>query len=170
MNLNQKKTRFNFVDAVILLIVLAVIATAVYLIVNELKPTQKPRQTGTMDFTVRIASVDEAALSLFTNGIFVKDSVTGETIGEIVAVRSEKTKYYGTVAVSDGNGGYVVPSSEYSEKYDVYVTVLCSAETVSRGIQQVGSTKLLIGATVYFKIPSFTSISYITDYTLMPMG
>ncbi len=170
MNLNQKKIRFNFIDAVILLIVLLVIAAAAYLIINDLTPDNNVRQTGTMDFTVRISSVDASALPLFTHGTLVKDSVSGKVIGEIATVRTEKTKYYGTVAASDGNGGYVVPSSEYDEKYDVYVTVLCSAELDARGIHHVGSTKVLIGSTVYFKIPSFTSISYITDYTLMPMG
>ncbi len=170
MNRAQKKARFNFVDAVILLIVLAIIGSAIYLIVSDLKISRNSRQTNTVDFTVRISSVQESALPLFTEGTIVKDSVTGKIIGNIISVETKKAKYFGTVATPNESGVYTVPVSEYSDKYDVYVKILTTAEMDTRGIQYVGDTKILIGSEVYFKIPSFTSISYITDYTLMPMA
>lgn len=170
MNLEKKKTRFNFIDAVIVLIIIAIIGLAAYLIVRDLQ-SQKvpPRLTGNMDFTVRISSVDEEALPLFEKGVIVKDSVTGATLGEIVAVVKEKSRHYGTVAQLDENGSYVVPVSEYEDRYDLHVIVRATADKDVRGIHYVDNTKILIGSTVYFKIPSFTSISYITDFTPMIM-
>lgn len=172
MNREKKKARFNFIDAVIILIILAIIAAAAYLIVTDMQQAKNPRQTGNMDFTVRISAVSEAALSLFEQGAVVKDSVTGEVIGEIAAVRSEKTRYFGNTAVANDTdpaeeSGYTVPVSEYDDKYDVYVTVIATAGKDARGIHYVGNTKILVGSTVYFKIPSFASISYVTEYTPM---
>lgn len=167
MNREKKKTRFNFIDVVIILIILAIIAAAAYLLVNGLQENQTPRQMGNMDFTVRIASVSEEALPLFELNTVVKDSVTGEVIGEIVSVRSEKTRYFGKTAIAseENDGTYVVPVSEYEDKYDVYVTISAKAGKDTRGIHYVGDLKILVGSTVYFKIPSFTSISYITDHS-----
>lgn len=167
MNREKKKTRFNVIDAVIVLIILAIIAAAAYLLVNDAQERQTPRQMGNMDFTVRIASVSEEALALFEPNTVVKDSVTGETIGEIVAVRSEKTRYFGKTAIAseEKKGTYIVPVSEYEDKYDVYVTISTKAGKDIRGIHYAGNLKILVGSTVYFKIPHFTSIAYITEYT-----
>jgi hypothetical protein len=166
MNLEKKKTRFNFIDAVIILIIIAIIGAAAYLIVNDMQTNKVSRLTGNMDFTVRISSVDEEALALFDRGVIVKDSVTGAVSGEIFGIDAQKSRYYGNVA-TEGDEGYIVPVSEYEDKYDVHVIIRANAEKDLRGIQYVNDTKILIGSTVYFKIPSFTSISYITDFTPM---
>ena len=167
MNREKKKVRFNFIDAIIILIILAIVAAAAYLLVNDAQERQNPRQMGNMDFTVRIASVSEEALPLFELNTVVKDSVTGEVLGEIVAVRSEKTRYFGKIAIpsEENDGAYTVPVSEYEDKYDVYVTISTKAGKDTRGIHYAGDLKILVGSTVYFKIPSFTSIAYITEYT-----
>ncbi len=166
MNREQKKARFNIVDAVIILIVLAILACATYLIASDLQARKNTRQMGNMTFTVRISEVNQEALSLFETGTVVKDSVTGAALGKIAAVTMENTKYYGSVASPDG-GSYTLPVSAYSDKYDVYVIVSATASRDDRGIHYAGDTKVLVGSTVYFQIPSFTSVSYITDFTPM---
>ncbi len=166
MNREQKKARFNFVDVLILLVVLAIIGAAIYLVVSELGSRKITRQNGNMSFTVRISSVDEEALSLFAEGVIVKDSVTGTQLGNIVSVSTENSFYYGSTAVMDPDGGdYILPVSVYSNKYDVYVTIRTEAELDERGIHYVGDTQILVGSTVYFRIPSFASVSYITNFT-----
>ena len=159
----NKKARFNFIDALIILLILAVIFAAVYLVMGVLR---QPRNatTGNIEFDVRISSVDESYLSLIKNGETVKDSVTGAVIGTIVDVRTEKAKYYGKTAVQE-DGVRTVPTTAYEDKYDVYVKISTSAEKDERGIHTVANTRILIGSTVYFKIPSFTSISYITEFS-----
>ncbi len=166
MNREQKKIRFNFIDALIALLLLAVIGAATYLFITTRFHNKDSRQMGDVDITIRISAVAEETLPLFAEGVSVKDSVTGEVIGTIRAVQSEKTKYFGTFAMPNADGdGYIVPVSEYADKYDVYVTVSASAKRDTRGIYYVaGDTKVLVGSTVYLKIPSFTSISYITAF------
>ena len=168
MNHEKKKARFNFIDAVIILVIIAIIAAATYLIVTDVQEVKNPRQTGNMNFTVRISSVSKEAIALFKTGTVVKDSVTGEVIGDIIGVRFEKTRHFGNVAIpsDEAESGYTVPVSKYEDKYDVYVTIVTSsAEKDMRDIHYVGNTKILVGSTVYFKIPSFTSVSYIVEYT-----
>ncbi len=165
MNREKTKMRFNIIDAIIILIILAIIAAAIYLIVTDMQSKKDSRHVGNVDFTVRISSVDEAALSLFEQGIAVKDSVTGEVLGEIVSFNSEKSRHFGKIAIPNATeDGYTIPVSEYEDKYDVYVTIIATAGKDARGIRYVGNTKILVGSTVYFKIPSFTSVSYITEY------
>ncbi len=169
MNREQKKPRFNLVDGLILLVVLAILAAAAYLITTDLQSRKSMRQAGNASFTVRISAVDEEALPLIAEGVTVKDSVTGNVIGKIASVKTEKTKHYGSVAVPSGKT-YTLPVSEYEDKYDVYAVIYASATVDSRGIIYVGNTKVLVGSTVYFSIPSFASVSYITEFSPITKG
>lgn len=164
----RKKARFNFIDALIILFILAVIAAAVYLVMNVFR---QPRavNAGNIEFDVRISDVDESVLALIKEGDTVKDSVTGSVLGKIVSVRSEKAKYYGTVAVEE-DGILTLATTDYEEKYDVYVKISTSAEKDERGIHTVGSTRIVIGSTVYFKVPSFASVAYITEFSARTPG
>ncbi len=164
----RKKARFNFIDALIILFILAVIAAAAYLIINIFR---QPRManSGTIEFDVRISSVDESSLALIKNGDTVKDSVTGAVIGKIVDVRTEKAQYYGTVAIEE-DGAMTLPITDYNDKYDVYVKISANAEKDDRGIHTVAGTRIVIGSTVYFKVPSFASISYITEFSTRTPG
>ena len=164
----RKKARFNFIDALIILFIIAVIAVAAYLVVSVFR---QPRtmNTGNIEFDVRISDVDESSLPLIKNGDTVKDSVTGSVLGTIVDVRYEKAKYYGTVAVEE-EGLLTLATTDYEDKYDVYVKISTSAEKDERGIHTVGSTRIVIGSTVYFKVPSFAAVSYITEFSARTPG
>ena len=164
----RKKTRFNFIDAIIIILILAVIATAVYLIYTAM---QKPRTAtnGNVEFDVRISNVDGSSLPLIKEGDKVKDSVTGELLGVIVAVRAEKAQYVSNIAVEQ-DGALALAVTDYEDRYDVYVKITADALEDERGIYTVGTTRILIGSTVYFKVPSFKSVSYITEFSTRNAG
>ena len=161
----RKKAQFNLIDALIVIIILGLIATAIYLIFGGFKKFEAP---GNVDFTfeVRISGVKEHMLPYISEGLAVKDSVTGDSLGQITAVRSEKSRYYGGVHKNE-HGDYVLNMSEYPDEYDVYVTVSSSAGLDDRGIYTVGSIHMLIGETVHFQVKSFSAVSYIvnTDFS-----
>lgn len=164
MNQDKQKIRFNFVDALIILIILAVVGAAVYLIVSG---SSEGIGTGkaVVSFTVRISSVDEASLPLIRENGVVKNSSSGKPIGTIRAVRTEKTRYYGTTAIPAESGGYTVATTEYTDKYDVYVTISAGAEKGKNDVYRTDDIRLLIGSPLNFKVPYFAQVSYIVDVT-----
>lgn len=163
MTSNRQKTRFNFIDVLIILIILAVVGAAVYLIVTGNMETRRSENSN-IEFTVRLSAVDEEYLSLIRENETVKDSSTDRAIGTIKKITTEKTRYYGNIAVPTENG-YTVTTAEYDDKYDVYVTISAYAKANDRGIYMIGNLRILVGAPINFKVPSFTSVSYITDFS-----
>lgn len=157
-----KKARFNFIDALIILVILAIIGAAVYLIAMD-RHTNRSANLGNVDYVVRISGASEDALAFITIGDTVKDSVSGEVMGIIRAVRTEKSPYYGSYAKKADDGSYSLTKSQYPDRYDVYVTISANATIDARGIYYLGTTKLLTGSAVYFKVPSFAAVSYVTE-------
>ncbi len=159
----KKKVRFNFIDAIIIIVILAVIGAAVLLITGDMKQSRSTSD-GKIEFEVRITQVDEKNLSLIKVGDTVKDSSTGKVIGTIVNVETKKSVYYGNTAISE-NGVLTLPQTEYADQYDVYILISAEANKDSRGIYSIGSTRIVIGSPVYFKVPSFAAVSYITEFS-----
>lgn len=157
-----KKARFNFIDALIILVILAIVGAAVYLIAMESR-VNRSANLGNVDYIVRISGVSEDALAFIAVGDTVKDSVSGEVMGTIRSVKTEKTAYYGSFAKKNADGSYALAKSQYPDRYDVYVTISANAVQDARGIYYLGTTKLLTGSAVYFKVPSFAAVSYVTE-------
>ena len=161
----RKKARFNWIDALIVIFILAVIATAAYFLIGSFRPDENQ---GGEDFKVEIRienvkkeSLDSLeSLSLLNPETVVKDAVTGEVFGKIVSVRTEKSRYYGGL-IQDDNGGYTLGTVESEDEYDVYIMISAGAERDSRGIYTVNGVRMLIGESVHFKIKSFAATAYI---------
>jgi hypothetical protein len=160
----SKKAQFNLIDVLIIAFILGLIAVVIYWMFGGFQIAEKTKNEA-ITFEVRISNVKESTLPFITEGLSVRDSVTGETVGTIVAVRSENSRYEGS-AYEDGKGGYVLNMTEHPEVYDVYVTISAEAESDDRGIYTVGNTRMLIGATVYFQVKSFSAVSYIVNTAL----
>ncbi len=158
---NRKKVQFNLLDALIVLLILGWIGIVVYGLFGGFRKTENTK-SETLTFDVKISNVKETALPFITEGLLVNDSVTGEPIGTVVSVRTEKSRYYGGVH-ADENGDYALGMTEYPDEYDVYVTVSANAESDSRGIFYVGDIRMLIGEKVHFQVKSFSAVSYIVN-------
>lgn len=163
----RKKVRFNLIDAVIVVFILAVIAVAAYFLIGSFRPVDN-QSKGNFLFEIRIENVKKESLdtleTLFSpdtegNRTVVRDSVTGEEIGKIESYRKEKSKYYGGL-VQDENG-YILRVTESEDEYDVYITISTEAEADSRGIYQVNKLRMIVGEAVHFKIKSFAATAYI---------
>ena len=156
---NRKKATFNLLDALIVILILGLIGTVVYGLFGGVRNTDKA-ESAEFRFDVKISNVKKDALPLIAEGALVKDSVTGESIGTIVAVKTEKSRYYGGVQ-TDEDGIYSLVVTNYPDEYDVYVTISSNAKEDNRGIFYVGDLRMLIGETVHFQVKSFSAVSYI---------
>lgn len=161
-NRDQVKGRFNFIDVLIILMVLALIAVVVYMTVSDKDSAEKSERAIT--YTVKLSGINEDYLPLITAGSKVTDSSTGKLIGTISDVRSEKTKYIGSKAVADSQGKYSVAYSEYDNLYDVYVTLYVNGSVDSRGIAYAGGNKILVGSKLYFRCGTFAGTSFCTAF------
>lgn len=158
---NKKKVQFNLLDVLIVILILGLIGVVVYGLVGGFQNTEDTAPAA-VTFDVRISNIKKTALPFIKEGLVVRNSVTGEEIGTIVSVRTEKSRYYGGVH-EDENGSYVLDVTEHPDEYDVYVTVSARAEEDSRGIFYIGDIRMLIGEPVYFQVKSFSAVSYIVN-------
>ena len=156
---NRKKATFNLLDALIIILILGLIGTVVYGLFGGFRNSDSA-QSAAFNFDVKISNVKATALPLIAEGAVVKDSVTGESIGTVVSVKTEKSRYYGGVQ-TDENGIYSLVATNYPDEYDVYVTISANAEDDGRGIFYVGDIRMLIGETVHFQVKSFSAVSHI---------
>lgn len=163
---DTKKTRFNIIDVVIILAVLAAIAGVVVFVLVR-NGTVKTNKTVRAEYTVRFTGVREEFLSEFSAGKTVKNSSTRNDIGTILAVRTPtKTLEYNTDAVVGEGDDATVLTSEL-DTYDVYVTISSTATLSDIGIAYIDGTKVLIGSPAYYRIDRFAQIGYITDFELI---
>lgn len=160
----RKKVRFNLIDTVIVIFILAVIVMAVYFLFGNFN-FDNGQENADFRFEIRIENVKKESLeslenlSLLKPETAVKNSVTGEEIGKIYSVRTEKSKYYGGLIQTEN--GYTLGMTESEDEYDVYITISSNAEQDSRGIYMVNDIRMIIGESVNFKIKSFAATAYI---------
>ena len=164
-NRERTRGRFNFVDVLIIVMVLAIIAVIVYMRVSDKKVAVSSEKSVT--YTVRLSGVNEDFLPIIRNGETVYDSSTGKSVGTITSVRSEKTKYIGKTITSDTLGNRYINISEDDNLYDVYVTINVIADVDRRGIAYAGKNKILVGSRIYFRCGTFAGTSFCTEFNIV---
>ena len=166
----RKKVRFNLIDAVIVVFILAVIALAAYLLFGSFKQSVD-HGTKSLKFEIRIENVKKESLETLEKSALlvplttVRNAVTGEEIGTIFSVRTEKSRYYGGL-IQDENG-YTLDTKEFEDEYEGYITISATADRDSRGIYTVDGIRMLIGEEVNFKIKSFAETAYIVKTEIL---
>ncbi|MBO4353824.1 MAG: DUF4330 domain-containing protein [Clostridia bacterium] len=160
----KRSTRFNFIDAVIILAVLLVIAAIVWIILLQ-NGTVGADETADIKYTVKISSVREEFVSAVKEGDEAVNSSTGAAIGKITGVKTEKAKYINAdSAVKGEDGTYTASVAEYPDTYDVYVTVSVTAKVSANGVLYVDGNKILIGSPLYFRDGAFAAKGFITGF------
>ncbi len=164
MEQKRKKVRFNLIDTIIVIFILAVIAVAAYFLFGNFEFTFD-RGDKDIQFEIRIENVRKESLeslenqSLLASGTTLRNSVTGEEIGTISSVRTEKSRYYGGLV--QGEEGYTLGTMESENVYDVYITVSAVAERDDRNVYTVDDIRVVIGEAVHFKVKSYAATAYI---------
>lgn len=162
MNNEKGKTRFGFADAVIILLIIAVAAAITYLVMLQNGKVNEA-DYKTVEYSVKITSVEEEHLSALVLGAEVFDSATGNPIGYITNIRSEKTKYASSEEDERGN----VPVMVYDDIYDVFVTVVCTSATVNEtGFCNIGNLRILVGSQIYFSSGYLNRTGYCTRFEI----
>ncbi len=165
MERNNKKTRFNIIDAFVILLILLFIAAIVLYILASTGRIEVGKKHNEIIYTMRIICVDEELTDRISVGETAYDSSTFAEIGKIVAIDKEKSIFYGSDAVA-ADGGYAIRATEYEDKYDIYITIETVAETDPRGIIYIAGKRACVGTQMYFRSGGFASEAYITSFTI----
>lgn len=149
----KRSYHFNLIDAILIVIVLAAVGALVYIYQSDRFAVDRT-ETRTADIVYEIQVTD--ALSEFGRlvqiGNTVTDAETGETIGEVTNVVSDRVVYEGHA--SDGTPVQTVRD----DLVNITVTVRAKATVAANGTFAVGDgLELLVGKRISFRVPDYTA-------------
>lgn len=152
--MSEKKVKFTVIDALIILVVLAVIVVGVKkLLPNLLNGSEEEK----VDFTVLIQKEDMGFADAITVGDNVTVSLTERDGGIVKDVKAEPAV---TLAYSSIDGTY---ANEIIEgKYDIYITIEADAGISDLAVK-TGGTAVKVGAEIPVRGKGYASMGYVID-------
>lgn len=128
MNSEKKKYRFNAVDIIVIVILLAVIAFCAYKM-RSVSKESSPISTSSYIVTVEMTKMREGFGELFHKDEVIYSRTNGSVLGKIVDVKIDQCKEY-TVSAIDGSIKQVI----LPDKYDItYILEINSSTQVAVG-------------------------------------
>ena len=148
--MSEKKAKFTAIDAIIILVILAVIVVgAIKILPSFTSGSEKEK----VDFTVMVQNKDEDFANAITIGDDVTISLTEKDGGVVKNVESAVTMVYNSI-----DGTY---SNEVIEgKYDVYVTIEADTDVSDLAIK-AGGTAVKVGAEIPVRGKGYASTGYV---------
>ncbi|MDD3654591.1 MAG: DUF4330 domain-containing protein [Desulfotomaculaceae bacterium] len=153
MRKNTGKAKFNFVDFIIIALIVAVVAAGAYKLffVNR----NLAEQNGLIEYQVFIEKVRMPTVEGIIEGQPVRDVQTNIAMGEVIS--KEVSPYQEAVPTLDGR----VVMADVPERYNVIITVASPAIVTDNNIM-IGNKEIKIGGPISIKsnIFSVTGIFY----------
>lgn len=152
--MSEKKAKFTFVDAIIILVVLAAI------VIGGMKLL--PSMTGgsektTTTFTIMVQEKDKDFADAIAVGDNVTVSLTEKDGGVVKEVKAEPAK---KLAYNSIDGTY--SEQVIDGKYDVYVTVEAETEVSDTAIK-TGGTAVKVGAETPVRGKGYAATGYVIE-------
>ena len=152
--MSEKKVKFTVIDAVIIVVVLAVLFVGA----KKLLPSiMSGSGNEKVDFTVLIQNEGENFADAITVGDRVTISLTEKDGG---IVKNVETKPAVTLAYNSIDGTYANETIE--GKYDVYVTIEADMEINDLSLK-TGGTAVKVGAEVPVRGKGYASMGYVIE-------
>ena len=150
--MSEKKAKFTAIDAIIILVILAVIVVgAIKILPSFTSGSEKEK----VDFTVMVQNKDEDFANAITIGDDVTISLTEKDGGVVKNVESKPAV---TMVYNSIDGTY---SNEVIEgKYDVYVTIEADTDVSDLAIK-AGGTAVKVGAEIPVRGKGYASTGYV---------
>ena len=152
----RKKFKFNFIDFLIILLVLAIVAAVIYIFAPFSWIQQK---NGSIDlqYTIEIQGVDEAFIENINEHDVVVDSVSKNVIGKVIAV--DYNTQYSELKYDESNRTGIL--SVFPDKYNLIITIsTANALYVEGEGYSVNGCRIAVGEKISAKFPSYVSEGY----------
>ena len=154
----QKRTfKFNVIDALILILILAVAAGLLYVFVLSDRPLIKTAETHTVTYVIEVTGLNEEYKDLITVGTEVIDSSKKLNIGTITAV---ETQDYVRMGENIREGTLVLHTVD--DYVTQYVTIEAQATLVNDDYPHysIGGYDIFVGELVYLSLPNLVCSGY----------
>lgn len=158
-NAEKLKFRFNFIDAVLIVVILAAAALLAYIFLSSDINLLDSNKKVEIEYKVGIRQAREEFRDFITISDQVTDTVTQYALGEVVNVEYTPTRYTG---VNHNTGELVF--SDYPEHIDIIVTIRAQA-TASGDVYSLGGYKVAVGKAIALRVPDFISEGYCIQLT-----
>lgn len=156
--MKKQKHRFNAVDAVILVLVVAVLAVGAFLLLSRRSEAQET--TVNIEYVVELRTIRDEFTDNFEVGTKLIDSAKKYRLGDIIAVSVTPASFTGTDLI-DGALVY----GDYPEHSNVSLTVRAKAAVNNAGDYIIdGGYRISVGSAVYVRTPNFVGTGYCTKF------
>lgn len=162
MTESNKKRRFNTVDTLIVLLILAVVAAGgIFLKMTAQK--NGGADSFEVEYVIEFRTVRDEFTDNIEVGTQIVDSAKKYRLGEVIGVSSTPAKYTGV----DLNSGELV-YYDYPEHSDMSVTIRTTAVLDDDGMYIIDNGyRMSVGTTVYVRTPNYVGTGYCTKFKKM---
>ena len=156
--MNKRKLSFNAIDAVLVLILAAIIFVLLYIFVFSEKQDQTADiQTKPIQYTILIQNIDEHCSDYFSQGLPVTDAIEKKSIGKIAGVQVSPM----VMNVINYETEQETQSS-VEGKINVRVTIEGQAAETDQAFQIDGCT-IRVGKQYSLMLPEIYAVGYCID-------
>ena len=159
----RKSRGFNFIDLLLILIVIAVILVAIN-IVSPMSFIDKLKAEGThtIQYTVEFIGVDEEFVETIKENDIVVDSVSKSNLGS-VTVADYNTRYSVLEYSESAQAGVL---TEYKDKYNVTVTITAEAIYKEGYGYSVNDRRIAVGEKMALRFPSYVGEGHCISFSV----
>lgn len=145
------KRKFNVVDFLVLVLVVAIIGVAIYAVVYwaNIKSLWATSTTD-LQYAVELRGVDQKFVDKIKNGDAVTDAVSKNQLG--IVDRVDKIEKYTTFSE-----GTLV---EHPDKFNITVYISATAEYEQGVGYTVNGRRIAVGEIIEMRFPNFSSVAY----------
>lgn len=145
------KRKFNIVDFLVLVLIVAIIGVAIYAVVYwaNIKSLWATSTTD-LQYAVELRGVDQKFVDKIKNGDAVTDAVSKNQLG--IVDRVDKIEKYTTFSE-----GTLV---EHPDKFNITVYISATAEYEQGVGYTVNGRRIAVGEIIEMRFPNFSSVAY----------
>lgn len=159
----KKKRKFNFIDLLIVLVILAVVGIIAY-VFSPWGHIEKlwSKDTAELTYLVEIKDVDINYIEKIREGDSAVNAVTKNSMGKIAEVVSVESAYVYDYAL-DENGEMRCVVSEKPNKFNVTVKIVAEATYTKNVGYSVNGCRVAIGESFDLRFPLYSCVGYCTQ-------